>query len=267
MKRVIALCGAALGFALMQPTWAQEAPRPAEAAAQAPGATPGPKQGPVEAAMAKLLGEHADTKVDSIGESPVPGFSEVVVGTTILYVSNDGRYLFQGNLIDVDGRRNLTDERMAQLEETAAPKRLAAINALPEASMIIFGPDQPKHTITVFTDLDCGYCRKLHSEIKQYNALGIRVRYLAFPRAGIPSDSYDKTVSVWCAQDRNAALTAAKAGAQVAKKTCDSPVGRQYDLGKQLGVTGTPTIITDTGRTIPGYVPPERLAKELGGGA
>ena len=240
MKRVTALLLAALAVVLAQVAGAEEA-----------------KDEAVKAAMAKIFGPHA---VESVSPAPLPGFSEVVMDGEVLYVSNDGHYLFQGNLIDMEARRNITEERRGSM-------RVAAIDAVPESSMIIFPAAKPKHTITVFTDIDCGYCRKLHSEIKQYNELGISVRYLAFPRAGIPSPNYDKTVSVWCAADRNAALTAAKAGGEVEKKSCDNPVEQEYKLGVKLGVRGTPTIFMSDGRMVPGYMPPARLAVELGAGS
>ena len=197
--------------------------------------------------------------VQEVKSTPVPGIREVVVDGQVIYATEDGRYILQGTLLDLQARRNLTEDSRGKL-------RAAAIAGLDEKDMIVFAPKgEVKHTITVFTDPDCPYCRKLHSEVPELNALGIKVRYLAFPRAGIPSPTYDKTVSIWCAKDRQAALTAAKEGAEVAPATCDNPVASELQLGMKLGVNGTPTIITDTGRTFPGYVPAKELAAALDG--
>jgi len=141
-----------------------------------------------------------------------------------------------------------------------ATTRVSALDKLGEDQMVVFSPKNPKHTVTVFTDIDCPYCRKLHQEMDGYLKEGIKVRYLFFPRAGIGSKSYDKAVSVWCSADRNQAMTDAKAGKDLGNKTCDNPVATHYKLGEELGVQGTPAIVTDDGRMIPGYLPPERLA-------
>jgi len=193
---------------------------------------------------------------DKITPSPIPGVSEVLVGPRLFYISDDGKYLLQGSLIDLDTRKDISEERRKGI-------RLDAINKVGIDNMIVFPAEKERHTITVFTDLDCGYCRKLHKEIDQFNAEGITVRYLMFPRAGVGSPSYDKAVSVWCADDRRAALTHAKAGEEITPRKCDNPVKDQYELGGQLGVTGTPALILDNGELLPGYVPAKRLAKAL----
>jgi thiol:disulfide interchange protein DsbC len=139
------------------------------------------------------------------------------------------------------------------------------INAVPESLMLIFSPPSPKYTITVFTDVDCAYCRKLHSEMAELNRLGIRVRYMFFPRTGPGSESWHKAEVVWCSQDRNATLTRAKAGAVLdLKQTCaDTPVAREYALGESVGVRGTPAIFTESGDYISGYMEPRELVKQL----
>src|SRR5690606_8612614 len=143
--------------------------------------------------------------IDSISESVLPGFYEVVIGGQIAYVSGDGKYLVQGSIYDIQGKTDLTAASRAVL-------RREALSAVPDAKRIVFSPATPKHTLSVFTDIDCGYCRRKHQQIAEYNQLGIAVEYLFFPRAGIGSESYDKAVNVWCAADRKDALTAAKAG-------------------------------------------------------
>ena len=145
--------------------------------------------------------------------------------------------------------------------ETPIGREIAkALAAASESNMIVFGPANAKMTVTVFTDIDCGYCRKLHGEIDGYLAEGIKVRYLFFPRSGVGTPSFDKAISVWCADDRKAALTDAKAGKSIPDKKCDNPVKEQMELGEKLGVSGTPAIILESGEMVPGYVPPKRLA-------
>jgi len=197
-----------------------------------------------------------DFKADSIAPSPIKGISEVLVGPRLYYVTNDGKYLIQGSLIEVSSRTDVSEARRKSI-------RLDAVNAVGEDNMIVFPARKPKHTITVFTDIDCGYCRKLHKEVDQFNDKGITVRYLMFPRSGVNTSSYYKAVSVWCEDDRNAALTDAKAGKSLPRAECDNPVKAHMDLGKLLGVTGTPAIVLDDGELLPGYVPAVKLARVL----
>ena len=196
---------------------------------------------------------------DEISPSPIKGVSEVQLGPRLLYVTNDGKYLFQGSLIDLETLKDISEDRRQTM-------RLDAVNALGEDKMIIFPAKKPRHTITVFTDIDCGYCRKLHNEVDKYNERGITVRYLMYPRAGVGSPAYDKAVSVWCEEDRRQALTDAKAGKQLPKRECQNPVKEEYELGQQIGIRGTPAIILDDGALLPGYIPADKLAKSLDSG-
>ena len=219
----------------------------------------------VTEAIAALL---PNARPDQISPAPVPGLYEVRIGVQVVYVSRDGKYLVRGDVVDVAERRNLTELKRREA-------RADLVKELSERSMIVFSPESAespesagsvKHTVTVFTDVDCAYCARLHRQITEYNDLGIEVRYLAFPRAGIGSASYDKTVSVWCSDDSHQAIGDAKFGRPVEPRTCDNPVKRHYLLGRTLGITGTPTIVLDNGRVVPGYVPPPQLAKMLEGG-
>lgn len=189
---------------------------------------------------------------------PLPGTSlyEVVIGGEIVYFSEDGKYVFQGDVIALETRENITQAKRTRLKE----KVLASLN---EKDMIIYEPKETKHTITVFTDIDCGYCRKLHQQMAEYNDLGIRVRYMAFPRAGLNSDSYEKAVNVWCADDKQQAMTDSKLGMNIAKKECDNPVKAQFEAGRRMGVTGTPALFLEDGELLPGYVPPQKLKQIL----
>ncbi len=192
-----------------------------------------------------------------ITPSPIAGLYEVIVGPNLLYFSADGRHVVTGDIVEAKSSQNLTAPR----RDGARVKVLAG---MAEKDMFVFAPAKPaKHTVTVFTDPDCGYCRKFHKEMKDYNDAGIKVRYLMFPRAGVGSKSFEKAVDAWCAPDRNAALTKAKNGEPLEHRQCDNPVERQMTLGELVGVTGTPTILTERGKLIPGYVPAARLAKFL----
>ena len=204
----------------------------------------------VRKGMSKLL---AGRTADEINPSPVPGLYEVLVGPQLYYVSADGKYLFNGKLFNIDTREDLTTPKVSKVKADA-------IDAFGEENMVIFSSDKGfQHTVTVFTDIDCGYCRKLHAEIDQYNDLGIRVRYLMFPRAGVGSPSFQKAVNVFCADDKNDAMTRAKAGETLKEKQCDNTVADQYALGHQVGVTGTPAIFLDNGELVPGYVPAAKM--------
>jgi thiol:disulfide interchange protein DsbC len=207
----------------------------------------------IERALKEIMPEIAPSE---IRPSPVAGLSEVLIGPKLFYMTNDGNYLFQGSLIDIKTRTDISEERRKVV-------RLDEINKVGENSMIIFPAEKERHTITVFTDIDCGYCRKLHKEIDQYNAKGITVRYMMFPRSGKNTPSYYKAVSVWCADDRRDALTRSKAGETLPKAECSNPVTTHMNLGELLGIQGTPAIVLDNGELLPGYVPANRLAQVL----
>ncbi len=194
----------------------------------------------------------------SIRPTPVKGLYEVAYGPEFIYISEDGRYVLRGDLLEPAAQRNLTEER-----RSAA--RLTVIEGLGEDSMVVFKPKTTKHTVSVFTDIDCPYCRKFHQEVGELNKSGVKVRYLAFPRSGQGSRAYEKTVSVWCSKDRSSAMTEAKAGKEVPKKECDNPVNDHFQAGRSVGVTGTPAIVMDDGQLVPGYVPAKRLVKALEG--
>lgn len=233
-------------------------------AAGALAADPVPPAAPVPAAVSikqpdltQLQQALSGAKPDSVAPTAIPGLYEVVLGGQVLYLSENGRFAVQGDLIDLSSRANLTDNRRDEL-------RGKAIAAVSERDMVVFGPEGPvKHTITIFTDIDCGYCRKMHSQIADYNKEGIKIRYLMFPREGVGSESFDKAVTVLCSDNRQEALTRAKRGEKVESKTCDNPVQAQYELGQKLGVRGTPSMILESGEMLPGYVPPAQLAKML----
>lgn len=194
---------------------------------------------------------------DSVRESPVHGLFEVVVDGRLLYLSADGRFIVSGSVVDLEKGEDVTEPRRAEI-------RAETVAAVGESNMVIFSPAEgAKHSITVFTDIDCGYCRKLHSEMADYHEQGIEVRYLFFPRTGLDTPSYDKAVSVWCADDKQSAMTMSKNGESIEDRSCPNPVREHFELGGNLGVQGTPAIVTESGKMIPGYVPAERLSEIL----
>lgn len=212
---------------------------------------------PEDAAVRKALTDLVpQAKIDAIEASPLPGYRQVIVGSQMVYISEDGKYMLQGTLYDAPSKRDLTAARLA-----VDHKR--KVDAVPLKRRIVFAPDKPKYKITVFTDIDCGYCRKLHSQIAEYNKRGIEVDYLFFPRSGPNSPSFDKAISVWCAKDRNAAFTAAKAGKAPTPAKCDNPIAEDYKLGAEVGVDGTPTIFAPDGTKIGGYLSPDQMLAKL----
>ena len=193
----------------------------------------------------------------SITESAIKGLYEVLVGSEVVYVSEDGQHLIVGDIRDMKTGQNLTDNKRAQL-------RMKEINAFDEKEMIVFAPEkETKYTVNVFTDVDCPYCAKFHNEVPELNKNGVKVRYLAFPRAGIGSKTYKTMVSVWCAEDRQQAITDAKAKREVKPATCNNPVDKEYELGKRIGVSGTPAMLLSNGELVPGYVPAKQLVAFL----
>jgi thiol:disulfide interchange protein DsbC len=207
-------------------------------------------------ALLKLL--PAGSKLDDLKPSPIAGIYEFSQGAEVSYLTADGRYFLDGNVYDMASRENLTEDRRSKA-------RAAMINSIPESEMVVFAPKNPLYTITVFTDVDCQYCRKLHSQIAELNKLGVKVRYLSYPRTGPNTESWHKAEAVWCSADRNDALTRAKAGGpvDVTKSCAGNPVAREYALGQSIGVRGTPAIVTENGGYINGYLPPRDLVEEI----
>jgi len=196
---------------------------------------------------------------DEITATAISGLYAVRDGSRILYLSADGRFLLHGELYDLS-----TGEPENLTEKSLKGMRKQLINSVPANEFITFKAKDEKYQINVFTDIDCGYCRKLHSEMDDYLAEGISINYLFFPRAGLNSDAYKKAVSVWCADDQNKAMTIAKMGnGDLKNKTCTNPVKEHMALGDKIGVRGTPMMVTNGGKVFPGYVPAKQLAKAL----
>ena len=205
---------------------------------------------------AELLRSFPELAAATIKPAPAAGLYEIEFDAKIFYTTEDGKYLFMGDLVEVGSRHNLT-------EAQRAATRMRMLDGVGEENMIVIGPAKPKRTLTVFTDVDCPYCAKFHLDVPALNKQGVKVRYLFYPREGLKSESYGKSVAVWCAADRVKAIGIAKAGGKLNMKTCPNPVEKHYQLGAQLEIRGTPTIFIDDGKMIPGYVPASRLLSLL----
>lgn len=227
----------------------------------APAAATKPRAGTADArAVEAVRSLNPQAVIDQVGAAPLPGFREVIVGGQVAYTSDDGRYLFVpgagGALYDTRGAENLTEASLGKI-------RRGLVAKIPASERIIFAPANPKHRVTVFTDISCGYCQKMHSEIADYNRQGIAVEYVAFPRMGIGSPDHQKMVSVWCAPDRRKALTDAKNGRAVPPRNCKNTITMQHDIGRRAGLQGTPMVIAADGTQLGGYLPPAQLRKAL----
>jgi len=243
------------------PAAAATAPAAPEAAtAGAPSAAPASHAAPVIPASPETLravAALAGVKTENVQPTPVAGIFEVVRGSDILYMTRDGQFAFTGDLYQVPSRANLTEVHRREM-------RRKLIDAVPESRMVVFSPPDPKYTVTVFTDVDCSYCRALHRQIADYNRLGVRVRYVFFPRTGPNTASWHKAEQVWCSADRKAALTQAKLGETLAAPVCsNTPVEQEYELGRAIGLEGTPGIVAANGALVGGYLPPDALVEQL----
>jgi len=191
----------------------------------------------------------------TIKATPVEGLYEVLAGNQIMYMTKDARYIFDGDLYDMQTRNNITEDARGVI-------RLGALNNLGEKNMLVYTPKgEVKHTITVFTDIYCPYCRKLHDEVGDYLENGVKVRYIFVPFKG--AKSVQTSVSVWCADDKNKAMDLAKSGQTVEDRTCDNPVSQHQALATELGIRGTPAIMLGSGKLLPGYVPSNKVILQL----
>lgn len=252
---LVLLTGLSLTACAKSPQSAADTAKPATATAAAAPAGNDPVEARVRAALKQL---NPQVDVDYIGKAPLPGFREVIAAGQLVYISDDGKYLVQGNVIDVAQRKDLM-----QGSDALAQYRQNLLKSVKQADRIVFAPANPKYTVSVFTDIECGYCRKLHSQIADYNKQGIAVEYLAWPRMGLGSQDHKDMISVWCAADRRKALTEAKASGQVTARDCNNPVNMEYNVGQRLGVNGTPAVFAPDGNQIGGYLPPAEMRAAL----
>ena len=214
----------------------------------------------LEGIRSRLLTARPDLPLEAVSKSEFSSLYQVkLLNGQMLYTDKDAEFLMLGELYKVTSNGFVS--MAAQIKNET---RMAKIAALDEAQMVIFSPENPKTTITVFTDSDCTYCRKLHRDVPTLNKMGIAVRYLAYPRKGLGSPTHQKMVSAWCADDKMDAMNKIKSGIAIPAKTCENPVAQQYNLGQELGVTGTPALVLEDGRLIPGYLEPPKMAQALG---
>lgn len=238
------------------------------AVATAPAVVASPTLGNgVDAAALKLVQQALATlapgvDVDVVNRAPIPGFYQVIASGQLVYVSADGKYLMNGDLVDLGAKKSLNDAAWAVF-------RKAELAKLPAAARIEYAPANPKYRITVFTDVTCPYCRVLHEHMAELNKAGVAVDYMAWPRSGVedaagrPTETYKAMVSAWCAANPKLALDGAFAGREPKSASCANPVQQEFDLGVKLGVNGTPAIFTASGRQIGGYLTPAQLLQAL----
>jgi thiol:disulfide interchange protein DsbC len=198
-------------------------------------------------------------KIEAINVTPVPGLFEVMVEGQLVYMTQDGRYMVHGDIYDRQTMVNLSDAARSKV-------RLKALNDIKDSQTIVFGPKKAAHTLTVFTDSSCGFCRKLHQEVPELNKQGVKVRYMLFPRAGLGTPNYRELQSVWCADNQQDAMNKVKAGQSVPPKVCQDPIEQHMDMAQSFGLTGTPYMLTETGAVINGYRPAAQLVEILKSG-
>jgi len=205
----------------------------------------------------RIAGLFESIAAEDIHPSPIEGWYTIRRGSVVAYISSDGRYLLQGDIIDLDQQVNLT-------EESRELARRDLMSTVADDQVIAFTPEKVKYSVSIFTDTDCTYCRRLHGQIDAYLAHGIEVRYLMFPRGGPASSSWNVAEDVWCATDRANALTMAKLDREFESSKCDASIVQDhYIMGQEVGLSGTPAIVFDDGELVAGYLPPDALKMRL----
>jgi len=210
--------------------------------------------GETEALKNALEKRRPGIKVDAVSVTPIPGLYQVVVGTQVVYMDLDAHYMLDGDMVNLLTAKNYSEDAKFKI-------RLTVLDDLGEENMLVYKPKKVEHQITVITDIDCPYCRRLHNEMDEYMASNVEVRYIFMPLKG--SSDIKKTESVWCAEDKKLALDMAKAGDDIETLSCDNPLAAQMEAARKLGVRGTPAIVLETGEMLPGYIPAKKLVAEL----
>ncbi|MGS2718762.1 DsbC family protein [Eionea flava] len=224
-------------------------------------------QGIANTIIRRLQEARSDIEISNLRRSPLEGIYKVDLNGQLAFVSEDGGFLISGEMYQINPGYllNLQEEERREQEVAFAPKRARMLAAIDTKEMIVYSPEEKKGHIYVFTDIDCGFCRRLHSQLDQMLTMGIEVRYLAFPRAGVNSRSAEKLITTWCSDNPQSLMTRFKRGENIALSNCERhPIFDHYMLGQDVGVTGTPAIVLESGQLIPGAVSPERLAREMG---
>ena len=204
-----------------------------------------------------VSGRFAEINPEEIFESQIPGWYTIRKGAIVAYISADGRYLLQGDMIDLENNANLT-------EESRNDARVKMMSDVSNEQLIVYTPDKVEATVSIFTDIDCTFCRRLHAQLDEYMAEGIEIRYFLYPRNGPTSPSWAKAENVWCSDDRNEALTLAKLDQEYPTRNCDaSVVSSHYLIGQDVGLRGTPAIVLHDGSLFSGYLPPDQLKQAI----
>lgn len=201
-----------------------------------------------------LINPKADVR--AINEFGMPGVKQVLADTSVIYISDDGRYVFSGLMLDMVEKRNLSDEAQSIA-------RTDMLNSIPKGAVISYEPKEVKHRITVFTDVTCGYCQMFHRDMQSYLDKGIAVDYVPFPRGGQQSPVFTTMKNVWCSKDKKSALETAYKDMPIAAAECNDSVAAMYELGDKLGVQGTPAIYDAYGNHLGGYVSPDQMIQDL----
>ncbi len=211
----------------------------------------------LETVREKVSGMFAGINKEDIVDSQVDGWYAVRKGAVVAYISGDARYLFQGDLIDLVDQVNLS-------EQDRNDARMSMLASIQDDSMIIFTPEKKLHSVSIFTDIDCTFCRRLHSQIDEYMAEGIEIKYFLYPRNGPASESWVKAEQVWCSDNRNSALTRAKLDQEFQTRECDSSiVSSHFSIGQDVGLRGTPAIVLEDGTLVSGYMPAKQLSEAI----
>ena len=198
--------------------------------------------------------------IELIEPSPIPGIYAVYYGDVQpIYVTQDGSFFIYGDIykININSISNIT-------EKSVAERRKLILQNIPSEELISFKSSNEQFSVIVFTDVDCGYCRKLHNQIDEYNSLGISINYAAFPRSGLGTSAFTKMVGAWCSDNPKDSMTKLKNNSTLDISFCENqPVSKQYIIGKKLGVDGTPSVFSMDGEMFPGYIEPEELLLRL----
>jgi len=198
--------------------------------------------------------------IELIEPSPIPGIYAVYYGDLQpIYVTQDGSFFIYGDIykININSISNITQKSVAE-------RRKLILENIPSEELISFKSSNEQFSVIVFTDVDCGYCRKLHNQIDEYNSLGISINYAAFPRSGLGTSAFTKMVGAWCSDNPKDSMTKLKNNSKLDISFCENqPVSKQYIIGKKLGVDGTPAIFSMDGEMFPGYIEPEELLLRL----
>jgi len=211
-----------------------------------------------EAAIRKAIAERLPDfpKIDEVVKGPAPGLYEVRVGTDIFYTDERGDYLIIGQVVDTKTRSNLTEARLAKLTQID-------FASLPLKDAIVWKQGTGARKLVVFADPNCTYCKRFERELQ--NVKDVTVYTFLYPILG--GDSPDKSRNIWCAKDNTKAWREWMInGATPARAmgTCDTgALTRNVDLGRRHKVTGTPALVFEDGRRVPGAMPSEQLEKQL----